>query len=86
MEKPWYPADLRHLGSQVVRLRCTVLQDGEAAAVTYVSGPVQLLPYARAALAQWRFEPMRLYSPYTGRTDAVAFITSIDVPFYARWP
>ena len=81
IKKPRYPADLRYLGNQTVRLRCTVLEDGRVAEIIYQDGPVQLVPLARAAVAQWRYEPLRLYSPFTGRSDAVKFITTIDLRF-----
>ena len=38
--------------------------------VEYVNGPAELVPYAKAAVERWRYEPTRLYNPYTGRRDS----------------
>ena len=80
-KKPRYPAELRYLGHQTVRLRCKILEDGSVADIAFESGPAQLLPYARAAAAQWRYEPFRLYNPMTSKSTPQAFITEIDVRF-----
>ena len=86
MEKPRYPAELRHLGVQTVRLRCRILEDGRVADITFESGPEPLWPYARAAVAQWRYEPIRVYSPLTGRSTPQAVIDTIEVRFEPRNP
>ena len=84
--RPKYPRELRYLGYQTVNLRCRVAQDGTISGVTYVNGPAELVPYAKAAVERWRYEPTRLYNPYTGRRDAVPVIVDVQVPFYGRWP
>ncbi len=85
--KPEYPVELRHLGYQEVRIRCEVLKDGTVAGITYEGGPAELFPYAKAAVGHWRYEPLRLYSPYTGRTENIGHVNTLLVPFYATsWP
>ncbi|MFN7995498.1 MAG: hypothetical protein U0Q18_17945 [Bryobacteraceae bacterium] len=78
---PEYPAALRGLGRQTVRLKFALLEDGRATDESYISGPEVLLPFARAALARWRYEPVRIYSPYIGKTEAVRVIAEADVRF-----
>ncbi|MGA3097220.1 MAG: energy transducer TonB [Bryobacteraceae bacterium] len=84
MEKPRYPAELRYLGAQTVRLRCRILEDGRVVDIAFESGPEPLWPYARAAVAQWRYEPVRLYSPFTGRSAPQAVVVMIEVRFEPR--
>lgn len=84
--RPKYPRELRYLGYQTVGLRCWVAQDGTISEITYVNGPAELVPYAKAAVERWRYEPTRLYNPYTGKSDAVTVIVDVQVPFYGRWP
>jgi hypothetical protein len=84
--RPKYPRELRHLGYQIVSLRCRVAQDGTISEIRYVNGPEDLVPYAKAAVERWRYEPTRLYNRYTGKSDTVAVIVDVQVPFYGRWP
>jgi hypothetical protein len=81
MERPRYPADLRYLGDQTVRLKCTILADGSVSEITLQNGPRQLLSVARAAVARWRYEPVRIYNPMTGRSTPQAIITEIHLRF-----
>jgi hypothetical protein len=81
MERPRYPADLHYLGVQTVRLKCTILEDGSVSEITLQNGPAQLLPFARAAVARWRYDPLRIYNPMTGRSTPQAIITVIDLRF-----
>jgi len=80
--KPEYPVELRRLGYKEVRIRCEVLKDGTVAGITYEGGPAELLPYAKAAVEHWRYEPLRLYSPYTGRTEKIGYVNTILVRFH----
>src|SRR5215471_8582614 len=84
--KPEYPPELRDLGYQTVRLRCRVLEDGTVSEISHDGGPVDLFPYAKAAVERWRYEPLRQYDPFTGRSEAITKIDSIQVPFYGTWP
>jgi|SRR5581483_1564127 len=43
MRRPEYPAALRYLGRQTVRLKFTLLEDGRVADASYISGPGVLL-------------------------------------------
>jgi hypothetical protein len=84
--KPKFPRELRYLGYQTVSLRCRVAQDGTISEITYVNGPAELVPYAKAAVERWRYEPTRVYNPYTGKSDSVTVIVDVQVPFFGRWP
>jgi hypothetical protein len=81
MERPRYPAELRYVAVQTVRLKCKILEDGSVAEMVFEDGPERLLPLARAALARWRYEPVRLYDPLTGQSTPVPVITIIDLRF-----
>ena len=85
-KKAKYPAELRHLGYQEVRLRCKVLEDGTVTEITYEGGQLLLFPAARAAVERWRYAPRRLYDPFTGKSNAISYINSVQVPFYGLWP
>jgi hypothetical protein len=65
----------------MVRLKCKILEDGSVAEMVAEDGLEQLLPLARAALARWRYEPVRFYSPLTGKSTPVPVITTIDLRF-----
>jgi hypothetical protein len=81
MERPRYPADFCYLGDQTVGLKCTILEDGSVSDVTFQNGPAQLFSAALAAVARWRYEPVRIFDPMTGRSTAQAFITDIHLRF-----
>jgi hypothetical protein len=85
-EKAKYPRELRHLGYQEVHLRCRVLEDGTVTGITYEGGPMLLFPAARAAVERWRYEPLRVYDPFTGKSNAITFINWVSVPFYGASP
>jgi len=80
MEKPRCPADL-HCGAETIRLKCTILEDGSVSQITFQDGPVLLFPSALAAVAQWRYEPLRMYSPMTGKSTPQSFITEVHLRF-----
>jgi hypothetical protein len=84
-QKAKYPKALRHLGYQTVRVNVVVLEDGTLSEVTYQTGPTELLPATLAALKHWRYEPLRLFDPYTGRSEAVRFGTTIEMTFWPEW-
>jgi hypothetical protein len=84
--KPNYPPALRYLGYQRVLLRCVIAEEGTVEKITYVSGPSELLPYAMAAVAQWRYQPVRLYNPCVGKSRAISVATEIEVPLHGPWP
>ena len=81
MEKPRYPAELRYLGDQTVRLKCTILEDGSVSEITLQNGLRQLLPIAHATVARWRYQPVRIYNPMTGSSTPQAIITEIHLRF-----
>jgi hypothetical protein len=81
VERPLYPAGLRHLGTQTVRLRGTILEDGTVIDISYMTGPPQLFPFARAAAARWRYEPVRLFNPFAGKSDLVRIFTVMEMRF-----
>lgn len=81
MERPRIPANLRYLGANTVQLKCRVLEDGSVSEITLQNGPAELLPFARAAVARWRYEPFRIYDFMTGRNTAQAAITVIVLRF-----
>jgi TonB family protein len=58
---PNYPAALRkaHIEGTVV-LCATIGKDGRLHNLLAFSGPQELIPYAMAAVEQWRYEPYRV--------------------------
>jgi hypothetical protein len=81
MERPRIPATLRYLRANAVQLKCRVLEDGRVSEITLQNGPPELLPFARAAVARWRYEPFRVYDFMMGRRIPQAVITVIDLRF-----
>ena len=81
-EKAEYPVQLRHLGYQTVLLKCRVLEDGTVTGISLEGGPAQLFPAARAAVERWRYDPLRLYDPFTGKSNAISYVSSIQISFY----
>jgi hypothetical protein len=80
MERLRIPAN-RYLGANTMQLKCRVLEDGSVSEITLQNGPAELLPFARAAVARWRYEPFRIYDFMTGRNTAQAAITVIVLRF-----
>ena len=57
--KPEYPKQLREKHVEgVVHLRVLVGKNGTPKKITYVNGPKELLPFARNAVKQWRYQPL----------------------------
>ncbi len=82
--RPEYPLRLRQHGFQRVVVSGIVREDGSVGGVTFDSGAEQLFPYAKSAVEKWRYEPLRVFDPFTGRSRAVSFGTSMEVSFDSR--
>jgi len=59
--EPKYPAKLRKAHIEGAVLLCaTIGKDGKLHNLFALSGPTELIPYAREAVEQWRYEPYRV--------------------------
>lgn len=58
---PTYPAELRKAHVEGTVLLCaTIGKDGKLHNLLTLSGPAELIPYARDAVEQWRYKPYRV--------------------------
>ncbi|HEX4228082.1 MAG TPA: energy transducer TonB [Bryobacteraceae bacterium] len=59
--RPEYPRWAKRRGIQgVVEFTAVVGKDGTIERLTLLKGPKELVPYAEAAIRQWRYEPILL--------------------------
>ena len=77
--RPVYPAWARreHIEG-IVRFSGIIGKDGRIRDLSFVSGPILLVPYAESAVHQWRYEPTILNGV------AVETKTQLDVQFTLR--
>lgn len=74
--RPEYPAEARQQHVQgLVSFRCLLSRDGSMKRIEVIQGHPLLVPAAKEAIRQWRYEPIRV----NGR--AVEFETQINVNF-----
>ncbi|MGA2589896.1 MAG: energy transducer TonB [Bryobacteraceae bacterium] len=74
--RPVYPswAKLQKITGEV-EFRALIAEDGSVKELTPLSGPKELIPYAEAAVRQWR------YRPATVNDTPVEIITQIRINF-----